>query len=156
MGTYELVREGMISKFFKSLVDNPRFGRLYFCSPWINPSETEAAILRYACLQTQRRGVQCDVLVITRPPEMMPPGMEGGLDCFKDVGAKILFHPRLHSKLYIREPDANGGHSIAIVGSQNLTRSTHLELGIRINDDSRMIDELIRYFLHLAAQSSDE
>ena len=44
---------------------------------------------------------------------------------------------------------------MAIVGSQNLTRSNHLELGIRVNNDSRMIDELIRYFLELTSYSTE-
>src|SRR5437867_2721150 len=47
------------------------------------------------------------------------------------------------------------GLSMAIVGSQNLTRSNHLELGIRVNNDSRMIDELIRYFLELTSYSTE-
>jgi hypothetical protein len=149
--TYELVRQGMTIRFFRSLVEHPGVARLFFCSPWIHPDEREAAILRHTALQIAKRGAKLEVLVLTRPPEMMPKGTEGGLKCFEDVGAQFFFHSRLHSKLYIREPDANGGLSMAIVGSQNLTRSNHLELGIRINNDSRMIDELIRYFLELTS-----
>jgi hypothetical protein len=153
--TYELVRQGMTTRFFTSLVGHPGVARLFFCSPWIHPTAKEAAILRHTALQVAKRAAKLDVLVLTRPPEMMPKGTEGGLDCFKDVGAQFFFHSRLHSKLYIREPDANGGLSMAIVGSQNLTRSNHLELGIRVNNDGRMIDELIRYFLELTSYSTE-
>jgi hypothetical protein len=153
--TYELVRQGMTSRFFASLVEHPGVARLFFCSPWIHPTEKEAGILRHTAFQIAKRGRKLEVLVLTRPPEMMPKGIAGGLDCFKDVGAQFFFHARLHSKLYIREPDANGGFLMAIVGSQNLTRSNHLELGIRINNDSRMIDELIRYFLELTSYSAE-
>jgi hypothetical protein len=153
--TYELVRQGMTTRFFASLVDHPGVARLFFCSPWIHPTAKEAAILRHTALQVAKRGTRLEVLVLTRPPEMMPKGIEGGLACFKEVGAQFFFHSRLHSKLYIREPDANGGLSMAIVGSQNLTRSNHLELGIRVNNDSRMIDELIRYFLELMSYSTE-
>lgn len=150
---YELVREGMTRLFFDSLVEHPGAARLFFCSPWINPAEKEAAILKYTVLQSAKRNTKLEVLVVTRPPEMMPRGTEEGLQCFKDVDAQIFFHSRLHSKLYIREPGANGGMSMAIVGSQNLTRSKHLELGIRINNDGRMIDALIGYFWELTNYS---
>ena len=149
--TYELVRQGMTTRFFESLVDHPGVGRLFFCSPWIHPSKRDAAILKHTVLQSARRGAILEVMVLTRPPDMIPKGTEGGLKCFEEVNAQFFFHSRLHSKLYIREPNANGGLSMAIVGSQNLTRSNHLELGIRINNDSRMMDELIRYFWELTS-----
>jgi hypothetical protein len=33
---YDLVREGMTSRFIKGLLNQPDFQRLYICSPWIN------------------------------------------------------------------------------------------------------------------------
>jgi hypothetical protein len=104
-------------------------------------------------MQLSKRGNPVEVFVITRPEDMMPPGTETGLKCFEEIGAEFFYHRRLHSKLYIREPGINGGLSMAIVGSQNLTRSTHLELGVRINNDSRMIDELIRYFWEISGSA---
>jgi hypothetical protein len=44
----------------------------------------------------------------------------------------------------------SGGYSMAILGSQNLTRSNYLELGIRINSDSQIINKLIAYFWELS------
>lgn len=153
---YELVREGMTRHFFQSLIEEPRFGRIYFCSPWINPTDRDMAILRYALNRMEeRQGYRPEVLVISQPPKNAPQGTRDGLIPFKEINASIFFNTRLHSKLYIREPDSGGGHMMAIVGSQNLTRSMNIELGIRINDDSRMISQLIRYFFELVNQSEE-
>jgi hypothetical protein len=154
---YELVREGMTTTFIRSLIDRPGFRRLYICSPWVNPSEKDAAVLKYAFLTALKRNEDPpELLVVTRPPDLTPPETRNGLKPFRDVGAQVFFNPRLHSKLYIREPDRRGGLAMAIVGSQNLTRSTNLELGIRINGDTRLVDQLIRYFLEITSQSSEQ
>lgn len=153
---YELLREGMTHLFFESLIERPGFGRLYICSPWVHPSTRDAACLHYATLKVQEQTGQIpEILVVTRPPECMPPGSEDGLAAFDNVGARVLFHKRLHSKLYIREPGASGGYLMAIVGSQNLTRSKHLELGIRITGDGQLVGQLIQYFLDLMARSKE-
>jgi len=155
--TYELVREGMTKLFVQSLVDRPGFGRLYFCSPWVNPSQKEGAMLKYAVMREERQSRRLpEVIVVTRPPDVMPPEARGGLAVFREIGAKIYFHRRLHSKLYIREPGPAGGLPMAILGSQNLTRSDWLELGIRINGDSQLIAQLMRYFLDLMSWSSED
>lgn len=154
---YELVREGMTSLFFKSLVDRPGFGELYICSPWINPSEKEQRTLRYAMLLAERSGGQRPrINIVTRPADMMPPGCQNGLRVFNDLDASISYNRKVHSKLYIREPGLSGGYSMAIVGSENLTRSSHLELGIKISGDSRLIDHLIGYFLQVAEAGSED
>lgn len=153
---YELVRQGMTSRFIKTLIDRPSFGRLYFCSPWINPSDREAATLRYSVLQMQKsHGKPPEILVITRPSKDQPEGARKGLKVFSEIGAKIYFLNRMHSKLYIREPDENGGYLMAIVGSENFTRSNYLELGIQINGDGRLISQLIGHFLDLISYSSE-
>jgi hypothetical protein len=153
---YQLVRQGMTTRFFASLADRPGFGRLYFCSPWINPSEKDGRILRYAVLEIRKGGKEPEVLVITRPPEDQPEAVRAsnGLAPFHDVGAKVSYLKRVHTKLYIREPDANGGYLMAIVGSENLTQSNNLELGIQINNDGRLIGQLIGHFLELSSYST--
>jgi hypothetical protein len=152
---YELVLQDMTKVFFQTLVDRPRFGMLYVCSPWVNPSRKEASSLRYAVMRVEKEtGSTPEVLVVTRPPKK-PPQTDEGLEAFIEIGAKIFFHPRLHTKLYIREPDIRGGPALAIVGSQNLTRSNMLELGIRINGDSYLINQLIRYFHQLLSWSTE-
>lgn len=154
---YELVRQGMTTRFVESLNERPGFGRLYFCSPWINPTNKEAALLKYALMQMQKRG-KPEVLVITRPPYEQPDGIKAsniGLQPFRDIGAKIHLVKRLHTKLYIREPDENGGQLMAIVGSENLTQSNYLELGLQINGDGRLIAQLIAHFYELASYSAE-
>ncbi len=151
LGTYELVREGLTELFIRSLVDRPGLGRLYFCSPWINLSRKEAEMLQSAVQRARKKSNnQLEILVLTRPEpgtSNMPPS---GARIFQDLGADLFLHPRLHTKLYIREPDITGGFVMGIVGSENLTQSRYLELGIKINSDSRLIGQLIRYFFDLS------
>lgn len=153
---YELVKQGMTSVFFDTLLDGGGFGALYVCSPWINPTETDCGKLKYAMTAEERRtGTQPKVLVLTRPPEDQPAGTETGLNCFRQVGATIYYRKRLHSKLYIREPALDGGVLLAIVGSENLTRSNLLELGIMIRADDRVVNELVRHFLEVVNISEE-
>ncbi len=153
---YELVRQGMTLVFLQGLVERPDFGRLYICSPWINLSRKETAHLRYSVMEAEKRtGQRPEVLVITRPRDKAPKGTEEGLAPFEAIGAEICFHPRLHSKLYIREPAQGGGYSMAIVGSQNMTKAKYFELGIRINSDSTLINQLIRYFFEVMSLATE-
>lgn len=151
---YELVRQGMTTRFLNTFQNYPFFGTLYLCSPWINLNSKEAALIRYGVLETEKRnGRRPEILVITRPPEEQPQNSTGsglGIKPLADMGAQITYVRRVHTKLYIRDPDANGGMSMALVGSENLTQSNHLELGIQINGDTRLIAQLIGHFLEIA------
>ena len=153
--SYELVREGMTEAFFAGLNrTSGRLGTLYLCSPWINASERAIRNLQYSFLQRPARSTQDpELLVLTRPPRdgADPPSLAP----LRDLGARIFYHSRLHSKLYIREPDQSGGTLLAVVGSQNLTRSRYLELGIRITGDDQLVRQLIRYFLELTNVSTE-
>ena len=154
---YELVNHGMTTLFVKSLAARPDFHRLYVCSPWIHPSEQEIAYLRHACIKAEDEcGAPPELYLIARPADRMPAGAEDGLMPFRELGARIFLHPRVHSKLYIREPHARGTTLMAIVGSQNLTRSQNLELGIKINGDTSLIGQLIRYFYDLMNWSEEQ
>jgi len=149
--TYELIREGMTKAFLSNLVRRPGFGRLYFCSPWISLDRKQEDMLSQAVSQMeQRRGVRPEILVITRPAHGTDTSAPESLGPFQGLGAKLFLHKRLHTKLYIREPDSSGGYAMAIVGSQNLTKSRYIELGVRINSDSQMISQLIAYFWELS------
>lgn len=148
--SYELVREGMTEAFFAGITQAAgRLGTLYLCSPWINASKRAIQNLQYSLLQRPRHSAnEPELLVLTRPPgDGVDPS---SLAPFRSLGARVFYHPRLHSKLYIREPDQSGGTPLAIVGSQNLTRSKYLELGIRIAGDDQLARQLIRYFMELA------
>jgi len=153
---YELVRQGMTESFLEGLVTRPGFGRLYICSPWINLTRRAKGCLAHAVLQIEKRHrMRPEILAITRPspgdkseaPETVKP--------LKDLGATVFLHPRLHSKLYIREPGSCGGILQAVVGSQNLTCSMNLELGIRINADSHIINQLIQYFWEVSSYCAE-
>ena len=147
---YELIREGMTKTFLRSLILRPGFGRLYLCSPWISLDRKQEDMLIQAVVQAeQRRGNRPEILVITLSEQGTDTSAPASLKPFQDLGAKLYLHNRLHTKLYIREPDSSGGYAMAIVGSQNLTKSRYIELGIRINSDSQMINQLVAYFLEL-------
>lgn len=153
---YELLRNNLTDEFLNSLTSRPSFGRLYICSPWISFDRREEKLLASAMLQAERGGVRPEIWVVTRPEKgrieaTVPPGGR----YLQQLGATVVLNRNLHSKLYIREPDPSGGYLMAILGSQNLTRSTYLELGIKIHADSVMISNLIAYFLELMSQSDE-
>jgi hypothetical protein len=147
--SYELVRSNMTDLFVRSLVDQPGVGRLYIASPWINPTERQAAMLRWVASRSS-----VEMSVVTRPPGTPGVNVEG-VRLFASLGARIYLNSRLHSKLYIREPGSAGGPLIAFVGSQNFTRSMHEELGIRVSADTRLIQQLIGYFFDLTNWSDE-
>lgn len=156
---YEIVRQGMTTRFLSTFVERPYFGALYICSPWINLNERETSLIRYGVLQSEKRtGSRPDIHVITRPLEDLPEQIRVsgiGMKPLIEMGAHIYFLKSVHSKLYIREPDANGGYSLALVGSENLTQSNYLELGIQINGDGRLISQLIAHFYELTSYTSE-
>lgn len=155
--TYQLVQHGMTSLFFDSLIEKPGFSSLYICSPWINPSEKDASKLKWAMMQQQKRkGISPEIFVITRPIEDQPKGTEKGLEVFRQLNANIFYNKKIHSKLYIREPDSAGGILLAVVGSQNLTRSNYLELGIFIKGDDQVVNQLIAHFMELSNVSEEQ
>jgi hypothetical protein len=153
---YELVREGMTEQFVDSLLYRPDFGRIYIASPWLNPTPKQLAKMKAAVDRLRSLGQKVDISVVTRPPDASPPGSVNGLSTFRALGARIFFNRRLHTKLYVREPSVAGGLLMAIVGSQNFTRSTHIELGIKITSDTRLIQQLIAYHFDLCTHSSEE
>lgn len=153
---YELIREGMTKAFLRNLNDRPGFLRLYVCSPWVSLDKRQIGMLTNAVNTAERvRGERPEVLLITRPEEKTDDVVPEKAKLFHDLGATIFLNKRLHTKLYIREPGRSGGYSMGIVGSQNLTRSSYLELGIRVNADTQMIRQLIRYFLEITNYSHE-
>ena len=151
---YELIRNSVTEPFFDSLLNRPGFRRLYICSPWINLSPRQLAILRRVMRHmTAAASVPPELKVITLPNACLNEDQQGGVKPLIEMGAEVFSHPRLHTKLYIREPGdgVSQGPLLAIIGSKNLTQTNNLELGIRINGDSALINDLIRYFLELSA-----
>jgi hypothetical protein len=144
----------MTSRFIKGLVTEPGFQRLYICSPWINLVKTDLARLAIALDRAEK--------TLTRPPDVFvlvqtpKPEMEAGLESLRRLGAKVVIKTKLHSKLYMREPGPSGGLSLAIVGSENLTRQKWLELGIEIRNDSQILSKLRNYFFEVFGRRGGE
>lgn len=152
---YELVREGMTSRFIKGLLTEPGFQRIYICSPWINLQKDDLGRLAVA-LDKARRALSRppEILVLAQKPTI--PELRKSLDSLRRLGADIVEKPRLHSKLYMREPGPSGGLSLAIVGSENLTRQKWIELGIEVRNDSQIISKLRGYFFDVFGRPDGE
>lgn len=152
---YELVREGMTSRFIKGLLTEPGFQRLYICSPWINLQKDDLGRLAVA-LDTARRSLARppEILVLVKTPEI--PEVKKSLEILKGFGAEVVQKRKLHSKLYMREPGPSGGLSLAIVGSENLTRQKWIELGIEIRNDSHILSILCSYFFDVFGSPGGE
>lgn len=152
---YELVREGMTSRFIKGLITEPGFQRLYICSPWINLLKEDLGRLAVALENAERTLTRRpEIFVLVQTPRM--PEMKKSLQTLRSMGADIVEKPRLHSKLYMREPGPSGGLSLAILGSENLTRPKWLELGIEIRNDNYFISRLRSYFFDIYGRPTGE
>jgi hypothetical protein len=142
---YQLIEDNMAREFLRRVQARPGFGSLYICSPWIGFDEESEALIR-SIAQDERNGGTLTVNVLTRPKQA-----QGGIEILRSLGATISFRSSLHTKLFIREPGKSGGTSLAILGSQNLTRSTYDELGIAVVNDGVVNARLIAYFKQIAA-----
>ncbi len=152
---YDLVREGMTARFIKGLLTEPGFQRLYICSPWINLVKEDLGRLAVALDKAEKTLARPpELLVLVQTPRM--PEVKKTLDVLRSMGAQVIEKPKLHSKLYMREPGPSGGLSLAIVGSENLTRPKWIELGIEIRNDSYILSQLRRYFFDIFGRSGGE
>jgi len=152
---YELVREGMTSRFIKGLLSEPGFQRLYICSPWINLRKEDLGRLGTALHKaTQSLTRPPEILVLVQTPRY--PEVKQTLQVLESMGAKVVEKPKLHSKLYMREPGPSGGLSLAIVGSENLTRPKWIELGIEIRNDNYFLAKLRSYFFDVFGRPTGE
>lgn len=153
---YDLVTAGMTGTFVHSLYSQPDFRRVYICSPWIHLRKKAFRRLMQALFKADSAGSpRAEILVITRPVNGNDPRQAALYETLlglAKLGADIVFHSHLHAKLYIREPVARGGLSMAILGSENLTIQKWIELGVRITNDSEMIGKLVRYYFDLYQQ----
>ena len=147
--TFALIRNQLTTAFLTGLSHRPGFRRLFVCSPWISLDERQRQLLTHIVM----RETNPEILVITRPTSAggPPPGVEPLLD----LGATLFLNRSLHTKLYIREPNASGGTLVAILGSQNLTKSSYLELGIQIRGESTLVHNLIHYFFDVTNESAE-
>ena len=144
-----IVREGMTSKFVEFLGRLDPIRRLMICSPWINLDTSRLRKFIKAIELSERiQGYRPEISVLTRPFAYQPAGEDNQtLGYLRRIGALINFEARLHSKLYIIEAGDETTVRYAFVGSENFTKVRFQELGIFVNNDNLLIDDLIRYFL---------
>lgn len=148
---YEIVREGMTKQFISGLLSQPDFKRILICSPWLHIRDK---LLRkfYRAIYIAQEKEEIEIVVISRPPDKRAAGYQAFLETFRaleKIGADIVIHDDLHAKLYIRDQGPAGGLRLALFGSENLTGSRNIELGIRITNDNAIINKLIFHFFNI-------
>ena len=153
---YQVVRDRMTQEFIRELYDRPDFRRLYLCSRWMHLRKKSRGRLAQA-IHWASAHQKVEILVIHGPlshdSQRDAPLIET-LDFLKTLGAEIVLNPRVHAKLYIREPGLSGGLQAAIVGSENLTVPKYAELGLKIINDGEMINKLIGVFFDIYSGDS--
>jgi len=154
---YEFVTEGMTGDFIDGLYSRPDFKRLYICSPWISLESKMMRKFVDAVYKAESRSStgRVRIIMIARPLRRGETAYPAYLDTFRglaQLGADIVVHRTLHTKLYIREPGLSGGLTMAVFGSENLTSKRNIELGVKITNDNVMIGKLIRHFYEIYNQ----
>lgn len=144
-----LVREGMTDAFLNLVRRLDSIRRIWICSPWVSLSKDRLRDLTIGIERTKRdTGFVPEVTVVTRPVQDQPLGEKNEtLAYFGRVNAVVKYKPNLHSKLYIVETASTPPQRQAFVGSENFTKPRYQEVGIRVNNDNQLIDDLVRYFL---------
>ena len=154
---YELVREGMTLRFIHDLYSKPNFGRVFICSPLIHIGKKNLGRLSQALhwAEEQLGNGNVEMLVLHgafKGDDEEDKPFKDTLNILRSLGAEIRIYPknpRLHVKLYIREPRSSGGTLSAAFGSENLTLHRNVELGIWITNDNEMIGNLTREFFEV-------
>jgi hypothetical protein len=149
-----LVREGMTTRFVEHLHRVDPIRRVMICSPWVNLDRSRLRKFIQAIEMAERlRGFRPEITVVTRPLSDQPQGDQNAtLSYLRRIGSLIVFQARVHSKLYIVEGGEDRVQRFAFVGSENFTKVRFQELGILVNNDNQLIDDLTQYFLSLALQ----
>jgi hypothetical protein len=148
-----VVREGMTNAFLDLVSRLPTLRRVLICSPWVNLGMERLRSFAYGVEKTKRTtGFLPEVSVVTRPAAEQPQGPQNAtLNYLDRINAVVFYRPNLHSKLYVVETGTNPPQRYAFVGSENFTKVRYQELGIRVQNDNLLIDELVRHFLKLAS-----
>jgi len=158
LGSYELLTEDVTGFFLERLCMNPDFIRVLICSPWIRLEKNHLTRLEGAISQASQLYGNLQIRVLTLPPDGYRnwPASRATFHSLIQCGAQIgtLFDRanhgyRLHTKLYLVEPGPLGGAHYAIVGSENLTGRSNVELAIKIENDTVMMRNLNLYFYAL-------
>jgi hypothetical protein len=148
---FELLTENMTGRYFEILSKGRIFQNVYICSPWIHLGHKARETLRKVVEDSKKSLRQVNILIVTRPPDIRTEfgrQAEQNLRWLRELKSDISLVKNLHTKLYIAEPGPIGGRFFAIFGSENLTGSRNIELGIEIEDTS-ILRKLITYFFDI-------
>lgn len=154
---YEIVREGMTGEFISTLESNPKFRRVFICSPWLIMKRKLLHKFVYAShlAQDRNKDGKLDISVIVRPLSKEASGYSQSLETLqtlKRIGADIVVNKKVHAKIYVRTPGRSGGLTMGVFGSENLTGSRNIELGIRIMNDTEIVNKLIAHFYDIYSE----
>jgi hypothetical protein len=146
-----VVREGMTDAFLTLVRRLDAIRRIWICSPWVSLTTERLRNLAIGVERARRdTGFVPEISVVTRPVAEQPLADKNEtLAYFSRVNAVIRYKRNLHSKLYIVETASSPAQRQAFVGSENFTKPRFQEVGIRVNNDNQLIDDLVRYFLAL-------
>jgi len=148
-----VIRDNLTGEFFKCLHSVRTAGRISICSPWINMNndqfETLAFLLQQSVLLEEPHSINV-VMLPSKPSERHHDTTQEMVRRFAELGITVLFSKGLHAKLYVRTPSSSNGSSFAVIGSQNLTRSTYTELGLLIKNERRLVEDLQAAFFEIA------
>lgn len=146
-----VVREGMTTHFVQMIGRMAPVRRMMICSPWISLDRDRFHQLVHGVeLSKRMTGFYPEISVVTRPVSDQPGGTETDtLAYLRRTNSVIKYHGSLHSKLYIVESGSSPPQRMAFVGSENFTKVRYQEVGLQINNDHQLIDDLLRYFLRI-------
>lgn len=146
-----LVREGMTDLFIHLVRRLDSIRRIWICSPWVSLGKERLHAFASGIERSRRQhGFFPEITVVTRPVSEQPKGPSNEtIQYLGRVNAVVTYRSNLHSKLYIVESATTPTQRHAFVGSENFTKVRYQEVGIRVNNDNQLIDDLVRYFLAL-------
>lgn len=150
---FELLTENVADSFLETIHKARVFQNIYVCSPWISLDGRKRRLFQKVIMDSKKSlGEMINILVIVRPPDLNTKfgrKINDTLQWLEKLESDISLVERLHTKLYIAEPGPSGGLFFAIFGSENLTGARNIELGIKIVNNPRVLNNLIAYFFDI-------
>jgi hypothetical protein len=150
---FELLTENVTDNFLEMIYKGRVFQNIYLCSPWIQIEGEKREFLQKVIEDSKKSlGEKVNILVIARPPDLKTEfgrKINETLQWLESLGSDISLIKRLHTKLYIAEPGPSGGPFFAVFGSENLTGAHNIELGIKIVNNTTILNKLIIYFFNI-------
>lgn len=150
---FELLTENVTDTFLEMIYKRRFFQNIYLCSPWIQIKGRKRRLLQKMVRDSKKSlGEKINILVIVRPPDLntaFGKKINDTLQWLEKLESDISLVKGLHTKLYIAEPGPWGGRFFAIFGSENLTGTRNIELGIKIVNNSYILNKLVSYFFDI-------